>query len=55
MKKYKVTGKYKGKKIEEIVSALSKKQAKLYTGFNIGVGGNMRDFISSKTIKAREQ
>lgn len=56
MKRYKVTGNFKGKRINEDVSASSVKQAKLKAGFNSGFGGYyMKDFINSKTVKASEK
>jgi len=54
MKKYLVRGRYKGKKIHEVVVASSKKQAKLMVGFRTGFGGNeMSGFLKSRTVKVR--
>ena len=54
MKKYKVTGRYEGKRIDETVNANSKKQAKLKAGFSTGFGGNrMKGFLKSRNIKVR--
>jgi len=54
MKKYKVTGKYEEKKIDKVVNANSKKQAKLKAGFMTGCGGNkMKGFLKSRNIKVR--
>lgn len=51
-KEYQVIGEYKGKQINEIVKASSKKQAKLKAGFNNGFGGyKMKDFINSDSIR----
>lgn len=53
-KKYKVTGNFKGEKIEEIVEAVSIKQAKLKAGFSSGFGGReISEFINSRNIKVR--
>ena len=54
MKRYSVIGKYEGKKINEVVSANSKKQAKLRAGFNAGFGGYaMRGFVRSSKVRVR--
>lgn len=52
LKKYAVKGRYKGERINEIVSAYSKKQAKLQAGFNAGIGGyELQTFMKSRKIK----
>lgn len=53
-KKYLVIGRYEDKNIKEIVSANSKKQAKLRAGFNNGFGGSsMRKFMKSRAVKVK--
>jgi len=54
MKEYSVRGTYKGKRINDIVSANSKRQAKIKSGFNNGFGGSeMRGFMDSRKVKVR--
>ena len=54
MKKYKVTGRCEGKRVDNVVLANSKKQAKLKSGFMNGFGGNkMKGFINSRNVKVR--
>ena len=53
-KKYKVTGNYKGKSINETILANSKRQAKLKAGFLSGFGGSkMSSYMKSSKIKVK--
>lgn len=55
MKKYKVLGKFEGKRVDDVVLANSKKQAKLKAGFRNGFGGAMMEpYMRSRSIKVRE-
>lgn len=52
--KYKVYGKYDGKKFKEKIEANSKKQAKIKAGFKLGFGGNdLGEFMKSRKVKVR--
>ncbi len=54
-RKYKVTGSHKGKKIDIIVQASSKRQAKIKAGFRYGFGGvEMSGFMNSRQVKVRK-
>jgi hypothetical protein len=53
---YQVIGNYNGKKINTVVDASSKKQAKLRAGFKNGFGGNeMGGFMKSTKVKVRRK
>ena len=50
--KFKVIGKFEGRRISEEVMASSKKQAKLKAGFQAGFGGSsMGSFLKSRNVK----
>lgn len=52
MKKFRVTGNFEGRRINETVNASSKKQAKLKAGFSAGFGGSsIRKFMKSRKVK----
>lgn len=54
MEKYRVIGKFEGRKIREVVTASNKRHAKLRGGFSAGFGGNsLSSFMKSSSIKVK--
>jgi hypothetical protein len=52
LKKFRVFGRYAGKRIDETLTAYSKKQAKLQAGFNNGFYGSVLSrFMKSRSVK----
>lgn len=55
MKQYKVTGTFNDRKIEEVVEAVSVRQARLKGAFNSGLGGaDIKRFMDSSSIKVKK-
>ena len=54
-KQYLVVGSYNGRRINEVVTAYTKRQAKRNAGWEYGFGREMASFLRSRKVKVRQR